>query len=178
MQLSLFEKNHSGFVSDAQKKIVNENPFFNLFDGKTLEELGANTESFGKTYYTTDHPILEAFWTAQTIALEELYLSVDARFLRPYRGAFQIRNDATGELQRIDYEFEPYEKPNHRPRITPPTPRFQFKSAEPSPISFTGYRHHPMKFIPVSEVRSMEDLIRFAVREILKNDTEPEIIFL
>ena len=167
-QLSLFELKDSVFVSSEQRKISEKNPYFKLFSEKSLEDLGANDHETNKTYYAPDkHPILEAFWTAQTIALEQLYLALDERFLRPYSGSFQIGRE-DGTLQQINYEFEPDYHVSDKPRKTPPRPRLQFFSEEASPISCTGYRNEFLNIIPFSKVSTMEELVELTVKSIVK----------
>jgi hypothetical protein len=175
-QITLFELKDSGFISPEQRRISKENPFFKLFDEKTLADLGVSDETTNKAYYAPDkHPILEAFWTAQTIALEKLYTALDERFLRPYAGSFQISRE-DGTLQTINYEFEPDYHVAEKPRKTPPRPRLQFFSEEASPISCTGYRNEFLNIIPFSQVSTMEELVTWIVRSIVKRD-DCRIIF-
>lgn len=175
-QMSLFELKDNGFISPEQRRISKENAYFKLFCDKTLEDLGASDKTINKTYHAPDkHPILEAFWTAQTIALEKLYAALDERFLRPYAGSFQIRRDDE-TLQKIEYKFEPDYHVSDKPRKTPPRPRLQFFSEEASPISCTGYRNEFLNIIPFSEVGTMEELIKWTVKSIVKSD-DCQIIF-
>lgn len=175
-QLSLFELQDNGFISREQREIVQDNPFFKLFSGKTLDELMTTDQNINTgTFFSKDHPILEAFFTAQTIALEKCLTALDERFLRPYAGKFQIKRD-DGDLQEIRYEFDPDYRPTDKPRTAPPKPRLQFFSEEPSPLSFTGFRHEPMNAIPFTLVSSMEELIELKVKEIVGKD-DCEIIF-
>jgi hypothetical protein len=176
IQMTLFEMKDTGLISPAQREIAKTNPYFKLFSNKSLEELGATDQTLGKSYYPPDkHPLLEAYWTAQTIALEKVYQSLDERLLRPFRGSFQLRLE-TGEFQTIDYEFEPDYAPMKKPRTTPPQPRVQFFSDQPSPISATGYLNHFLDSIPYSKIGSMEDLIAFIIKTTLDSE-DYEIIF-
>lgn len=165
-QMTLFELQDSNFVSSAQRKIVRENPYFSLFSDKTLGQLGGSDQNDCQTFFNHNrHPLLEAFWTAQTIALEKLYNALDARFLRPYSGSFHIMRE-DGTVQEICYKFEPDYKPSDKPRTTPPRPRLQFFSDAPSPISNTGYLNHFMECVPFTLVSSMEELIELTVKSI------------
>lgn len=176
-QLSLFDTRESRLVSPAQRRIAAENPYYNLFGGKSLVELGATDQTIGKTYFNLfQHPLLEAFWAAQTVALEKHLESLDERFLLPYQGAFNLRLDE-GTDQRVDFEYEPDYKPHDKPRTTPPQPCVRFSSENPSPLSFSGFLHHPMDSLPFNQVGTMEDLIRLIVRQKLAADTA-EIVFL
>lgn len=165
-----------GFVSPAQKHIAAENPYFFQFKNRTLEEIEELDNLYGKKFYQTakHRDWLNAYWTAQTIALEKLYAARDVKFLDRYSAKFWlVAND--GKAQEVCFDHSPclfFATPT---RVTVPNPHIEFRTEEPSPISETGYRSHFLNCIPFNEVSSMEELITLIVKKHLSINAE--IIF-
>ena len=169
-QFSLFEMQEKTILTDKQRRISTENPFFGFFDQLAPEKIVSEVFEVGKFYSLSEHPLLEAFYTAQTIALENIYRELDSRFLDICEGSFQLTT-ADGASQKIRFRYEPdYYVFDKRERCKTPTPRLEFFSDEPSIISNTGYRNEFMQCVPYWKTRTMEELVEFKAREISQRD--------
>lgn len=164
-QISLFEMQEKTILTDKQRRTQAENPFFAFFAEATPESLVSESIKVGK-YYFDEHPLLAAFYAAQTIALEKIYRELDARFLDVYEGAFQL-TVASGEAQTIRFRFNPdYYVCEKRERTQTPKPHLEFTSEDASIISNTGFRSEFMDCLPFWKARTIEELIELKVREI------------
>lgn len=170
-QFSLFEMQEKTLLTDKQRRISQENQFFGFFAELAPENVVSESFQVGKYYSLSEHPLLDAFYTAQTIALEKIYRQLDARFLDVYEGSFSLIVEDGQPPQTVKFRYEPdYYVFEKRERTKTPTPRLEFFGSEPSIISSTGYRNEFMNCVPFWAARTMEELVELKVREISGRD--------
>jgi hypothetical protein len=173
-QISLFEKEEKTLLTDRQREIEKNNPFFNFFSHLAPELVVSEDFQPGGYYLLSTHPLLEAFYTAQTRALEAIYRALDVRFLDRFEGSFDLACD--GKIQTIRFVYEPDQKDSIR-RTRPkecganlPRPYIEFHSEEPSILSWTGFYHSSMNAVPFEKARTIEELVEIKVKEISGRD--------
>lgn len=158
-----------GFVSLAQKHLAKTEPLFFQFKNKTLAEIElidhAQTKRFSDT---ATFPLWCALlWTAQTIALEEIYRELDKRFLDNCAGKLWLR-EPSGRIHRAGFDYAPSFDFQNPARLTIPNPHIQFRTAKNSPITATGYKSHFLTCVPFNDVRTMEEFIELIIKHHFK----------
>ncbi len=154
------------FVSPLQRDIMQHSRYAFYFRGKTIGQIEEIHKKMSGEFYRKSRQSLaggrnlsewyRAMWASQTIALEEAYASVDARFLEATSGEFWL----IGKKRiKVRYEYTPCIAFECLERTTVPAPHFVFRTDEESEISETCYRSHFLTFIPYDAVQSMEDLL-------------------
>lgn len=153
-------------VSNAQRRIMQQNKFFFIFRDKTLEEIEEIHKSRSGYYFKRSNTAegsrqlsewYSAMFTGQTIALERAYRAVDERFLERQKGEFYLE-DKKGNKTNIQFIFAP-DHFGSESRTTIPTHHLEFRSETPNEISETGYRSHFIQYVPYGEVEDFNDFL-------------------
>ena len=168
----------SKLLTDIQRVIIRDSPYFHFFKDKTLAEIEKIHKKSSPKMFAESHKSEQsakalsdwynAMFSGETLAIEQEYLKRDERYLGTFEGDFNLF-DAAGKVYKLNFTFE-----LDKGGITVPKVNLRFHSEGATPISSTGFRSYLNSTALIDGVKKIEDFIEIVALNQAKGECSLE----